>query len=250
MAAPVALNKHPHPDGQSKSPPPASHAPAHSADIQTALALLRAILDIIPSVTPLRPAYPAITSPLSGDLVDAGGLLVTVDSNRPDLQHFVTVYDGSGATVVNPGQLVTFSAGNTGSATVLIPAASSTGITPPTDFLLECAPSGGGNSHRILVTRRGTTPPPVLAVAIAADAPPPFAVGQVVTFTATVTGGTAPYNFVWVFEPGSFGTTNPASHTFNNAGTFTVTLNVWDSTVPAPLSKTVTFGPFQVAVAV
>lgn len=49
--------------------------------------------------------------------------------------------------------------------------------------------------------------------------------GQSVTFTATATGGTAPYNYAW-----SFGATGPtATYTFNAAGSHTIGVTVTDN---------------------
>jgi PKD repeat protein len=71
-----------------------------------------------------------------------------------------------------------------------------------------------------------------------------------VTFTATVTGGTSPYTFDWDFGDGSaHGTANPAQHTYNLAGKYTVKLIVTDSSA-TPLSTTITVGTITVYVAV
>jgi PKD repeat protein len=51
-----------------------------------------------------------------------------------------------------------------------------------------------------------------------------------VTFTSTVSGGTAPYTYKWTFGDGSPGSTAPdPSHTFNTSGVFIVNLNVSDN---------------------
>ncbi|HEV2119762.1 MAG TPA: PKD domain-containing protein [Candidatus Bathyarchaeia archaeon] len=49
------------------------------------------------------------------------------------------------------------------------------------------------------------------------------------TFTATTTGGTAPYTYAWTFGDGGTGTTNPVSHTYASTGPFTVVLTVTDA---------------------
>ena len=67
--------------------------------------------------------------------------------------------------------------------------------------------------------------------------------GQVVTFTASASGGTAPYTFGWTFGDGSTGTGSSAAHSYASTGTFTVTLTVKDSSAPqqtATSQKTVT----------
>src|SRR4029077_18316243 len=80
-------------------------------------------------------------------------------------------------------------------------------------------------------------------------------VGQSITFTANVNGGTTPYTFSWNFGDGSaLGTTNPVSHSYAVKGTFTVTLTITDSSTPthqtATVTATVTVTPLALAVAV
>ncbi len=53
-------------------------------------------------------------------------------------------------------------------------------------------------------------------------------IGQSVTFTASVFGGTAPYLYVWNFGDGMTGSGNPASHIFQTKGNFTVIVTVTD----------------------
>jgi PKD repeat protein len=53
--------------------------------------------------------------------------------------------------------------------------------------------------------------------------------GSPVTFTATSTGGTAPYLFAWRFDDGSIATGNPVTHTYLSTGPFVVTVNVTDA---------------------
>lgn len=56
--------------------------------------------------------------------------------------------------------------------------------------------------------------------------------GQVplsVSFTASVSGGTSPYSYSWNFGDGSTSSQQNPSHTYNNAGQYTVTLTVTDS---------------------
>jgi len=54
-------------------------------------------------------------------------------------------------------------------------------------------------------------------------------VGQAVTFTATVSGGTSPYTFNWNFGDGATGTGNPTTHSYSSSGTFNAQLTVQDS---------------------
>src|SRR5207249_8074916 len=48
--------------------------------------------------------------------------------------------------------------------------------------------------------------------------------GQPVTFTASATGGTSPYSFIWNFGDGSAGSGSSTTHTYYSSGTFTVIL--------------------------
>jgi len=69
------------------------------------------------------------------------------------------------------------------------------------------------------------------------------AVNGAVTFTATTTGGTAPYTITWSFGDGTTGTGASVTHTYSSAQSFTVTENVTDSSTPsqtATSSKTIT----------
>ncbi len=65
-------------------------------------------------------------------------------------------------------------------------------------------------------------------------------VGQLASFTASVSGGTSPYTFNWNFGDGTTASGNPVNHSFNMPGTYTVTVTVTDAnamtaTVPADI---------------
>ncbi len=66
-----------------------------------------------------------------------------------------------------------------------------------------------------------------------------------VTFTATVTGGVAPFTYAWTFGDSATANTNPATHIYAAAGTYTWHLTVTDSRgTAASASGTVTaFAP-------
>src|SRR5213592_2290970 len=76
-----------------------------------------------------------------------------------------------------------------------------------------------------------SSPPPSLTASFVYSPSTPQ-VGQQVTFTASVSGGTAPYTDSWSFGDGSTGTGPSVTHTYSSAGSFTVTLTVKDSGVP------------------
>jgi PKD repeat protein len=70
--------------------------------------------------------------------------------------------------------------------------------------------------------------PQVLEADFAAS-PSPATVSDLVTFTATVTGGTGPYVFSWDFGDGTTDSGNPAVHTYSSPGEVTAQLTVTDA---------------------
>jgi len=75
------------------------------------------------------------------------------------------------------------------------------------------------------------TPPPLSTSFTVQPAIP--IVNTPVTFTATTTGGTAPYSVTWNFGDGTSGTGASVVHTFSNAQAYTVTETATDSSTPA-----------------
>jgi PKD domain len=74
--------------------------------------------------------------------------------------------------------------------------------------------------------------------------------GQIVSFTATASGGVAPYAFTWDFGDGDKATGTTASHIYVIAKPFNVTLTAVDSTNHAGSSRrTITVGSWNSAVA-
>ena len=85
--------------------------------------------------------------------------------------------------------------------------------------------------------------PPSTSFTVSTSAP---VVNGVVTFTATTTGGTAPYTVNWSFGDGATGTGAAVTHTYASAQPFTVTENMTDSSAPpqtATSSQTITVKP-------
>src|SRR5439155_306982 len=95
----------------------------------------------------------------------------------------------------------------------------------------------------------GGTAPFAYTVAVTSNATAGATTAQVVNFTATgayntaanVNGGVAPYTFSWSFGDGSaLATGNPATHMYSAKGTFTVKVNITDSSTPTHQTSTVT----------
>src|SRR5205807_1178805 len=74
-------------------------------------------------------------------------------------------------------------------------------------------------------------PPPTLTASFTYTPTSPL-VGQQTTFSASVSGGTAPYSFSWSLGDGSIGSGSTVTHAYSSAGTFSVILLVSDSGSP------------------
>ena len=83
------------------------------------------------------------------------------------------------------------------------------------------------------ITVSTTVPDPggVLTVSFAVDA-----VGLVVEFAPSVSGGTAPFTYSWDFGDGNTSTSQGPVHEYPKAGTYTVTLKVTDSVSAVEMS--------------
>src|SRR5213596_2404857 len=73
-----------------------------------------------------------------------------------------------------------------------------------------------------------TSPPPPISASFTLSPSSPSA-GQSVSFAASVSGGTPPYNYTWSYGDGSTGTGLQVTHTYDRDGTYQVALTVADS---------------------
>jgi len=76
--------------------------------------------------------------------------------------------------------------------------------------------NGGGSAQSALV------------VSISTPMTSSFATNESIAFSAAVTGGTAPYAYVWQFGDGTTGAGQATSKSYSTVGSYTVTLNVKD----------------------
>src|SRR2546425_702859 len=88
----------------------------------------------------------------------------------------------------------------------------------------------GWELHPLTAWKLSSSPPPGLGVSFTWSPSTPVA-GQAVTFTASVSGGTAPFTYAWTFGDGSAlsTTASTASHTYAAMGSYSVTLKVTDA---------------------
>src|SRR3989454_2142118 len=118
------------------------------------------------------------------------------------------------------------------------------------------APNAHWETHPITGWRLHQSNPSLTASFVSSPSSPEA--GQQVTFTASASGGTAPYAFSWSFGDGSTGIGSSTTHSYSSPGTFTVVLTVRDSgspqqtansqqpisvTGPQPLSASFNFSP-------
>jgi len=79
---------------------------------------------------------------------------------------------------------------------------------------------------------KSTTPPVLLSTSFTYSPTSPQT-SQQVSFTASASGGTGPYNFTWTFGDGAAGTGTIVYHTYSTAGSYNVLLTAKDSS-PSP----------------
>ena len=74
----------------------------------------------------------------------------------------------------------------------------------------------------------GTSTPAMLSASFTQNPSSPQ-IGQTVSFTGSASGGAPPYSYSWSYGDGSSGISLQSTHTYNNDGTYQVTLTVVDS---------------------
>src|SRR5256712_3135338 len=90
----------------------------------------------------------------------------------------------------------------------------------------------GGQTANSAQTVTVSNPPPQPLTTSFSYAPTSPVIGQQVTFTASPSGGTAPYSISWSFGDGSFGSGSTVTHAYSSAGTYNVILVVSDGGSP------------------
>jgi len=92
--------------------------------------------------------------------------------------------------------------------------------------------SNDANAKPMTEFFKSTTPPVLLSTSFTYSPTSPQA-SQQVSFTASASGGTGPYNYTWAFGDGMTGTGITVYHTYSTAGSYNVLLTVKDSS-PSP----------------
>lgn len=200
------------------------------------------------------------SSTVSCTPTSAGAYTVSVkvtDSNGGTGSASSTPYTVYAAPVVNTptaspatgyiGQTVSFSAtvaspGSGGDTYAWTSSSASLGCSTSTTLSVTCVPTAAGTTYTVTVTATDTngglgsstsadftvsSSPPLLANAAAT--PNPATAGSTVRFTSTVSGGLQPITFTWVFGDGTTSTAANTTHVYQNAGTYSVSLFVNDS---------------------
>src|SRR3989441_2000187 len=131
----------------------------------------------------------------------------TVGGSSP-FSYLWTFGDGTTATTTTNIATHSYTTASTFSATVQV-----------TDSLSHVATSP---AHNVVVAAR-------LTAAAFTFTPASPEAGSPVQFTATTTGGVAPFTFSWSFGDATTGTGSPVSHSYSAAGTFSVTVTATDA---------------------
>lgn len=95
----------------------------------------------------------------------------------------------------------------------------------------------GNDANAPTMTEFFSSTPPVLFSTSFTYSPTSPQTGQIVWFTASGSGGTAPYNFTWTFGDGTSSAGAKVYHSYSTSGSYNVVLNSHDSS-PVPQTAT------------
>ncbi len=163
--------------------------------------------DVVINVTAdLTPSVTANATPTSGE----EPLLVNFDATgtggNPPLTYFWDFADGSNSSSEDPSH--TYTSAGTYNATVTV-----------TDF------DGDQDSDVVVIT---VTEPDSQPVANATAIPTSGSAPLNVSFTGGVTGGDAPFTYLWTFDDGTNSTDQNPNHVYSSPGNYTATFKVTD----------------------
>ncbi len=108
--------------------------------------------------------------------------------------------------------------------------------TIETNWNLAGLTSNDANAKPMTEFFKSSTPPVLLSTSFTYSPSSPQ-VSQQVSFTASASGGTAPYTFSWAFGDGATGTGAAVYHTYSTTGSYSVVLTAKDS---SPSQQTAT----------
>ncbi len=211
-------------DGGTGTGATATHAYATSGTFLTTLA----VSDSAGHITPVSKSVP-VTSDLGADF--------TFSPAQPVVGETVSFSAAASGGTPPYTYAWTFGDGGTASGIGVNHAYASTGPFTITLTVHDAA------SHSVTLSKSITVTPPLTANFDSTPAQP--ASGDVITFSATASGGTLPYTYAWAFGDGGTGTGPSVNHTFGSGGLYSVTLTVSDSaghSIPVTKSISVTSG--------
>lgn len=142
-----------------------------------------------------------------------------------------TWVDGAGPVVNETGFKTLYSGGACGTYSFVVSTGGRTdaytfsGLTQSTAYCLEVE-SWNATGASAFATMTNVVTASYTATFTTSPVTPD--VGVLTTFTSTVTGGTSPYTYSWVFGDGGTSTLQNPRHTYASAAAFTVYLNVTD----------------------
>ena len=148
-------------------------------------------------------------TPISGVAPLAVSLTGSASGGAAPYYYWWTFGDGGTSSTQNPAH--TYSAAGNYTATLTVAdSATPTHATATKTFTITVSAPGGLTCSASSYPTSGTAP-------------------LTVSFSGSATGGTTPYTYSWAFGDGGTSTSQNPSHTYNSAGTYTVTFTVTDA---------------------